>query len=209
MSTFIKTLFLSFFVITSFTACASKQVSFQSEKESTQIAQCQKVVENNERIKCYEALKTTNSIAQLKLGVLNATHKKYDEAFKLFTASKDEGNYYANLPLAYLYFQGNGVDKDSKKSLELLEAASTKDVNAAFQLSNFYFKGLGIAKNITKGLNLLKLAADKNMFAAQKKLAVIYAQGLYGIEKDDSKSKTWQEKANNNKTDKTFNIYKL
>jgi TPR repeat protein len=206
MSTLLKTLFISLFVIAGFSACSSKQVSFESKKEKDEVASCQKIVAKNDKVKCYEALSTTNSIAQLKLGVLNATYKKYDKAFKLFTDSKNQGNYYANLPLAYLYFRGNGVAKDADKSLSLLKDASNKDANAAFQLSNFYFKGLGIAKNITKGLKVLELAASKNMFAAQKKLALIYAQGLYGINKDKIKSKVWQEKANNNKTDKTFNI---
>lgn len=52
-------------------------------------------------------------------------------------------------------------------------------------------------------------AANKNMFAAQKQLTIIYSKALYSVKKDEVKAKYWQEKANSNKIDKTFDIYKL
>ena len=197
--------FLAFFL----SACSFTKPAFNLENENTEIKQCQSIKKAKEKLECYENISEENSTAALKLGIYNAERKNFDKAAKLFKASKEMGNYYANLPLAYLYFQGTGVKKDTKKSLELLQESASKDANAAFQLSKFYSKGLVIEKDINKALEYLTFAADKNMFVAQRELALIYSKGLLGIKKDEVKAKLWQEKANANKTDRTFDIYKL
>jgi len=204
-----KALFSAFIITISFNGCFFQKPEFNFKNEDIQIQKCQEVKNKKARITCYEDMSSNNSIASLKLGIFYADNKDFEKAFNYLTSSKEMGNYYANLPLAYLYFQGTGVEKDSEKSLNLLKESAAKDPNAAFQLSKFYLKGIGIAQNITKGLEYLTSAANKNMFVAQKQLAMAYSKSLYNIKEDEEKAKYWQEKANNNKEDKTFDIYKL
>jgi len=209
MIEYIKTLGLSLVIISIFTACASKEPIFSKQTLLEEANTCQLLKTGKEKVLCYEEMSEHNSIATLRLGINHASYKNYDKAFELFTSAKDNGNYYANLPLAYLYFQGTGVKKDLNKALELLQSSSIKDVNAAYQLSKFHLEGLGIKKDKEKGLDLLTKAANKGMFVAQKQLAVIYLKGLYEVTIDKTKSESWVKKAKENKTDKTFNIYKL
>lgn len=205
----IKSLSLGFLIAILFNGCFFSKPKFNLKNEDIEIQKCKKIEDKQNRITCYEDISEDNSIASLKLGTFYADKKDYTKAFKYLNSSKELGNYYANLPLAYLYFQGTGVKKDSKKSLNLLKESAQKDPNSAFQLSKFYLKGIGIQKDTLKGLEYLTSAANKNMFVAQKQLALAYSKGLYDIKKDTSKAEYWQEKANNNKTDKTFDIYKL
>lgn len=197
--------FLAFFL----SACSFSKPAFNLDTEKVQVQECQNIKEIKNKIKCYEDISSSNSMAALKLGIYNAERKNFEKASKLLESSKEMGNYYANLPLAFLYFQGTGVEKDASKSLELLKASASKDPNAAFQLSKFYAKGITIQKDTKKALEYLNFAANKNMFVAQRELAIIYSKGLFDIKKDEVKAKYWTEKANANKSDKTFDIYKL
>ena len=204
-----KIILSSFIVALSFNGCFFSKPKFNLNNEDIEIQKCQKVENKKTRVSCYKEISPNNSMASLKLGIYNAEQKNFEKAFKLLTNSKEMGNYYANLPLAFLYFQGTGVKKDASKSLELLKASASKDPNAAFQLSKFYAKGITIQKDTKKALEYLNFAANKNMFVAQRELALIYAKGLFDVKKDEVKAKYWLEKANANKSDKTFDIYKL
>ena len=205
----LKSLFLAFGIAISFNGCFFSSPTFTIEEENIGVQECHKFEKNEQKIECYDDLSSDNSMASLKLGIFYADENDYDKAYDYLNSSKEMGNYYANLPLAYLYFKGNGVEEDFEKSLELLKEAAHKDPNAAFQLSKFYFKGIGIKQDTKKGLEYLISAANKNMFVAQKQLAMIYSKGFHTIKKDLVKAKYWQDKANSNKEDKTFNIYKL
>ncbi len=205
----LKIILSSFLISFLINGCFFQKPEFNFDNEGIEIQKCQEIQKKQERITCYKKISSDNSTASLKLGIFYANKKDFDKAFKYLSASKEMGNYYANLPLAYLYFQGTGVNKDSQKSLNLLKESAAKDPNSAFQLSKFYLKGLGIEQNTAKGLEYLTSAANKNMFVAQKQLTMAYSKGLYNIKADEEKAKYWQEKANNNKADKTFDIYKL
>ena len=205
----LKSLFLAFLLAITFNGCFFSKPTFTIQEENIGVEPCQKLQKEEKKLECYDDLSEDNSIASLKLGTYYADKKDYDKAYNYLNTSKDMGNYYANLPLAYLYFRGTGVEKDSDKSLELLKESAEKDANAAYQLSKFYFNGIGIKQDVDKGLEYLISAAKKNMFLAQKQLAMLYSKGYLTIKKDLVKAKYWQEKANNNKEDKTFNIYKL
>ena len=205
----LKPSLLAFVFAITLSGCFFSKPAFNLDNEDIQIKECQKIQKKEKRIECYTKLSEENSMASLKLGIFYADFKDYEKASKYLQSSKEMGNYYANLPLAYLYFQGSGVKKDTNKSLELLKQSASKDANAAFQLSKFYLKGIGIKQDTKKGLDYLIKAANKNMFAAQKQLTIIYSKALYSVKKDEVKAKYWQEKANSNKIDKTFDIYKL
>ena len=205
----LKSLFLAFVLAITLNGCFFSKPTFTLQEENIGVETCQKIQVEDKKLECYDDLSEDNSIASLKLGTYYADKKDYGKAYNYLNSSKDMGNYYANLPLAYLYFQGTGVKKDSNKSLELLKESAEKDANAAYQLSKFYFNGIGIKQDVDKGLEYLISAAKKNMFLAQKQLAMLYSSGYLSIKKDLVKAKYWQDKANENKVDETFDIYKL
>lgn len=209
----IKNLLLTIILIFSFSACSFKWpfgLPFFSSKDSLEEANiCQTLDTKEKKIQCYEDILDENSYAQLRMGIYHANNRDFEKASKLLTQSNKKGNVYSNLALAFLYYKGDGVEQNFKKSFELLSEAKDTDPNAAYQLSRFYIQGINIDVNIDKALELLKYAANKNMKVAQEKLAHIYKNGLYGLQVDEIKVKYWEERIKQNKKDLTFNIYKL
>ena len=112
-------------------------------------------------------------------------------------------NLYAKLPLALLYYKGEGLKKDINKSFELLKESSDIDPIAAFQLSRFYLQGINTKIDNEKGIDLLEFSAQNGVLQAQELLSNVYKQGLYGVAKDQIKYEYWLNKANSNKEDKT------
>ena len=118
-------------------------------------------------------------------------------------------NLYAKLPLALLYYKGEGVKKDINKSFELLKESSDIDPIAAFQLSRFYLQGINTKIDYEKGVQLVEFAAQKGVITAQKMLVNINKQGLFTQAKDQKKVDYWEAKLKENKEDLTFKIYKI
>ena len=65
--------------------------------------------------------------------------------------------------LAYMYYYGQGVEKDYKKSFNLYEGLCDRDIyDMCAILSHFYTDGVGIKQDIKKGKKILeKLCYDK------------------------------------------------
>jgi TPR repeat protein len=138
---------------------------------------------------CYDLISYKNSIAMLRSGVNAYTKGNYKEAFQKYSIAQKKGNFYANSLLADLYNKGNGVDKNQKKALELLEDVEDVDGIAAYKLSFYYIN----KKDYEEALELLIFAANANVKKAQYELSKIYRDGT--ITNDDpAKSKFWYEK---------------
>ena len=198
-----------------FSACSLKMPSFLSftddknalalEKANT----CQKIEEIDNKLFCYKKIVNDNSYAQLRMGTYSVEKKDYKKAVEYFNQSINNKNYYANLALAFLYYKGDGVEKDIDKSFKLLNDASHVDPNAAYQLSRFYLQGINTKVDVNKGINLLEFAASKNLLVAQKLLINIYSEGMFSQEKDPKKVKQWEDIIKKNIRDDNFDIYKL
>ena len=191
-----------------FTACSYK-IPFISDDDLEIANSCKIFDSKDKKISCYEKISEENSFAQLRLGIYYADQKNYKNAVKYLESAIDNDNKYANLALAFLYFQGNGVEKNYEEAFKLLEDSSDEDPNAAYQLSRFYLKGIYIPIDTQEGVDLLTFAAEKNMIQAKKNLFDIYNKGLYGIDKDKEKASFWKAKLNENIKDTTFEIYQL
>jgi len=196
------------------TGCSLKMPSFLQFEDKNLISLneanvCQKIEEESPKISCYEKILDKNSYAQLRMGTYYADKKEYDKATKYLNLSKNNNNIYANLPLAFLYYKGEGIKKDIDTSFKLLEKASDIDPNAAYQLSRFYLQGINTKVDYPKGIKLIEFAAQNGVLTAQKMLININKQGLFEQPKDQKKVDHWQNKVNENKEDLTFNIYKI
>ena len=199
-----------------FTACSMKMpeiLSFGSsdsyEAPLKEANVCQKIEKDSEKLACYKKIENTNSFAQLRLGTYYADKKDYKNAVKYLNLSKQNGNIYANLPISFLYYKGDGVNKDINKSFELLNESSSVDPVAAYQLSRFYLQGINTKVDVEKGIELLDFAGQKGVRQAQDMLSNIYKSGLFDQPKDQVKYDFWQTKLKNNIQDNNHKIYVL
>jgi TPR repeat protein len=204
-------LILSTLIITVFfSACSSTSPKkFDKQSELNVANTCSKLEVLDKKLECYTKIVDENSVAQLRLGIYNAQKKEFKKALVLLEQAKANGNFYANLPIGYIYFKGDGVEKDLEKSFNYLSQTSDIDVNSSYQLSRFYLQGLVVEKDTKKGMNLLIDSANKGMRLAQSKLVTIYKQGSFGVSKNEKEALFWLNKVKENKNDNTFDIYKL
>jgi TPR repeat protein len=203
-----------------FTACSLKMpefsmpsfLSFSDDEDTIALEKanvCQKIQNIDNKLFCYRKIVDENSYAQLRMGTYSVEKKDYKKAIEYLNQSIDNKNAYANLALAFLYYKGEGVEKDIDKAFKLLSDASEKDPNAAYQLSRFYLQGINTQVDIDKGIELLEFAASKNMLSAQKMLIKIYTEGMFSQEKDSKKVKQWQDVIKKDVRDTNFEVYKL
>ena len=220
----IKKILLPAVTIFMFTACSMKMPSFSmpsfsmpsffdSEDEElaslTQANLCQEIESFDSKLTCYKKILDNNSYAQLRMGTYHADKKEYKDAVKYLEQAKNNDNVYANLALAFLYYKGDGVNKDIDKSFELLKESSDIDPNAAYQLARFYLQGINTKIDNQKGVELINFAASKGVSTAQKMLINIHREGSFEQPRDQKKVEYWENIVKQNKEDTTFKIYKL
>jgi hypothetical protein len=219
----LKKLLLPSLSIFLFTACSLKMpefsmpsvpsfLSFSNNKDAIALEKanvCQKIEDIDNKLFCYRKIVNDNSYAQLRMGTYSVEKKDYKKAIDYLNQSINNKNAYANLALAFLYYKGDGVDKDIDKAFQLLKDSSDVDPNSAYQLSRFYLQGINTKVNVDKGIDLLEFAASKNMLAAQKMLINIYKDGLFSQDKNAKKVKQWEDIIKKDIKDTNFEIYKL
>ena len=203
-----------------FTACSLKMpefsmpsfLTFSDNKDAIALEKanvCQKIEDMDNKLFCYKKILNENSYAQLRMGTYSVEKKDFKKAIEYLNQSKENKNAYANLALAFLYYKGDGVEKDLNKSFKLLQDSSNVDPNAAYQLSRFYLQGINTPVDNKKGVELIEFAASKNLLAAQKMLINIYTEGLFSQEKDMKKVKQWQDEIKKDIRDTNFEVYQL
>ena len=220
----IKKILLPAVTIFMFTACSMKMPSFSmpsfsmpsffdSEDEElaslTQANLCQEIESFDSKLTCYKKILDNNSYAQLRMGTYHADKKEYKDAVRYLEQAKNNDNVYANLALAFLYYKGDGVNKDIDKSFELLKESSDIDPNAAYQLARFYLQGINTKIDNQKGVELINFAASKGVSTAQKMLINIHREGSFEQPRDQKKVEYWENIVKQNKEDTTFKVYKL
>ena len=206
-----------------FTACSLKMpefsmpsmpsfLSLSNNKDAIALEKanvCQKIEDIDNKLFCYRKIVNENSYAQLRMGTYSVEKKDYKKAIDYLNQSINNKNAYANLALAFLYYKGEGVEKDIDKAFQLLKDSSDVDPNSAYQLSRFYLQGINTKVDINKGIDLLEFAASKNMLPAQKMLVRIYSEGMFLQEKNPKKAKQWEDEIKKDIKDTNFDIYKI
>ena len=213
----LKKLIIPILSISLFSACSLKMPEFLNFSKSTndinmdleKANDCQKIEDLDNKLFCYRKIVNENSFAQLRMGTYSVEKKDYKKAIEYLNQSISNKNAYANLPLAFMYYKGEGVEKDLDKSFKLLNDSSNIDPNAAYQLSRFYLQGINTKIDVSKGISLLEFAASKNLLAAQQMLVNIYSNGLFSVEKDSKKVKIYEDMIKKDIRDSNFDIYKI
>lgn len=111
------------------------------------------------------------------------------------TIACDSNNTMAMLRLAWCYEDGNGIEQDLEKAIELFEkAAVLGNKNAMNILATCYARGAGVKQNWGKAIELFQQAAALGDAYAMTNLAVTYSIGLV-VEKNEKKATELFEKA--------------
>lgn len=98
--------------------------------------------------------------------------------------------------LGVMYAKGLIVSKNETAAFKLFEKAATAEsigepdgtTAARFNLGIMYEKGLGTSKNEAKALEFTQLAGGNDWPRGQTKLGYLYAKGLLGLKKDETKA---------------------
>lgn len=110
-------------------------------------------------------------------------------------AVKIDNNPIALNNLSILYGNGQGVNRDEDKSLELLaESAKGGHVNAQFSLGKVYYMGQRASEDYGKAYYWLQQAYHNGSGRAAYTLGFMHEQGD-GVEKDDKKALSWYKKS--------------
>ena len=117
--------------------------------------------------------------------------KNYNEAIKWYRKAADQGSIFAQSQLGWIYFNGNGVERDDREAVKWhRQAAVQGDGYAQYQLGNHYARGLGVREDYTESFKWFSLAAEQGVTSAQCALSLLYAEGL-GVEESCVKAYKW------------------
>lgn len=139
-----------------------------------------------------------NADAQTYLGVLYYTgdriERDYNLAFKWFNkaaGNNPEASYY----LSRYYMEGQGVEKNKEKAIELIkDAAQGGYAEAQYLLATFFDSGQIITQDYKQAFFWFEKAAMQNHPMAQQVLGRYYTNGI-GVEKDYKKAAYWNRLA--------------
>jgi hypothetical protein len=132
-------------------------------------------------------------------GIVNAsTHDADKSAFWLKKAA-EHGEIDAQVALAYLYRQGDGVPKDLAEAMKWFRAAADRgDPNAQVNVGLMYFKGWGTPKDVGQAIIWERKAADRGgqPFAMEAELSIAetYLKGD-GVPRDYPEAARWFRRA--------------
>ena len=98
--------------------------------------------------------------------------------------------------LAAAYALGDGVGKDARRARAWYRrAARAGDASALYDLGLMYLEGEGGPADFAEGRRLLIAAGEAGDAMAQKVLAELFGQGLFGCEIDMDQKAKWRELA--------------
>ena len=106
-----------------------------------------------------------------------------------------KGDAAAQLDLGKMYYDGDGVLKDSTEAVKWFhKAAEQGDAGAQSLLSAAYYFGDGVPKDSAEAMKWCRKAAEQGLAIAQFGLGSMYATGE-GVTKDSTEAAKWYRKA--------------
>lgn len=114
--------------------------------------------------------------------------QRYTQAFTEFLPLAENGDFRSEYYVGYLYLNGYGVPRDTKRALEYLNKAINQNYDMAQSLMAFlYSQGDVVPKDKKKALALYEKAAGQGNASALLNLGVSYYTGD-GVERDAKKA---------------------
>lgn len=116
--------------------------------------------------------------ASINIGHRLFEHGHSRTAFSYFVSLALQGDPDAQFNVGLCYSDGNGVEKNLRKSIEWFTlAASQGHADAQYNLGLMYLKGEGVPRNIHKSIDWFSLAARQSHVNAEINLGAIFAKG--------------------------------
>ncbi len=113
------------------------------------------------------------------------------EAAKWYRKAAQEGEAYAQINLAVMYENGEGVIKSSTEAVKWYRmAAEQGNAGAQCGLAGMYGKGQGVVKDDAEAVKWYRKAAEQGNATAQNNLGAKYATGE-GVAKDELEAYKW------------------
>ncbi len=123
---------------------------------------------------------------------------KPSEAAKWLEIAVSQGHKAAQLPLAAMYRDGHGVDKNYERALALFTSAANDGYpSAQFSLGVMYRLGEGVKRDYVEALKWYRMAAKQGDAESQNSLGVMY-ESARGTKTDMAKAYMWYELAAHN-----------
>jgi TPR repeat protein len=117
------------------------------------------------------------------------------ETAKQYRKAANEGDADAQLSLALMYVQGEGVSQDVLEAYKLFSlAAAQGNACAAYNLGMMHKKGMGCLKNFEEAAKWIQKAAESGFKPALCQMGILYDDGQ-GVPKDAKKAIEWYRKA--------------
>lgn len=127
--------------------------------------------------------------ADLAVGKRAYEQKDYAAALKELTPLAEKGDAGAQVILGKMYWQGQGVLKDTDQAVKWFKASAVQgNAEAQFYLGSFY---LLPHKDITEGVKWLRLSAEQGNQDAQWLLGKAYLQGDKELPRDPVQAEMW------------------
>ena len=114
--------------------------------------------------------------------------RNYSAAFNAFLSDADAGDKRSQYYVGYLYLNGLGVNQNSSKALEYLNASAGQNYGSALSLLGYlYDQGQIVPLNKKKAIELYTAAANQNDPSAMLNLGLAYYKGD-GVVRDGQKA---------------------
>lgn len=154
---------------------------------------------------CYDLISYKNSVALIRLAVINYKKGNNIEALKQLQIAQAQENFYANSIISDILKVSAKTPEENKKVITLLEDTKHVDPIAAYKLY-FYYKAKDKNKEAFK---LLEFAAKNGVNEALYELSKLYANDKDNklVQNDLALSLFWLKEAQNSKKDLVYEIY--
>lgn len=143
-----------------------------------------------------EGLSIMNYESNGQVFALEVPYEKSDKQFQIEQVLKSYDLTRASdqVALGERYLNGNVVDKDEKKAVELFEKAANQNSDIGMlKLAECYKKGGGVIQDNAKAFSLFEKSANMGNSDAMIVLSDMYAEGN-GVDRNMSKALYWKEK---------------
>jgi len=137
--------------------------------------------------------KTIDGLPQYlyQMGSLKLASGKTEQAIRFITQAAEKGDHKAQVKLGLIFYQGEGIEQDYKKSFYWANKAATQgNPQGELLLGEIYRLGNGVTQNYQKSFEWFFKAAEHGNANAQYNLFRLYVLGE-GIPKNFNKGFEW------------------
>ncbi len=121
--------------------------------------------------------------------------KDYAEAMTWFRRAAEQGNADAEIDIAFLYQNAQGVPRDYAEAMTWFRKAAEQGNGRAENAIGFlYDKGWGVPQDYAQAMRWYRMAADHGYSSAVRNVGILYKNG-WGVPQDYAEAMRWFRKA--------------